>query len=101
MMYQILTYLHSTHESSSAVQQFKHSSGIMSDYYQGLSQLLLLLGGGGTVKCMMGYETRSFPMVPSQLPSPEELINAETRFMTCQRQFCSSYFALDYYSKCW
>ena len=74
-MYQILTYLHSTYKSSSAVQHFKHSNGIMSDYYPGLSQLLLLLGGG-TVKCLMGYETRSFPMVPSQPPSPQELVNA-------------------------
>ena len=59
VMHQVLTDLHSTHESSSAVQHFKHNNGIMSDYYLGLSRLLLLLGGG-TVKCMMGHETRSF-----------------------------------------
>ena len=82
MVYQILVDLHSTHESSSAVLHFKHSNGIMSDYYPGLSQLLLLLGGG-TVKCMMGYETE-FPLVSSQPPSPQELINAEIYFMIYQ-----------------
>ena len=42
--------IYNTHESSSAVQHFKQSNRIMPDYYPGLSQLLLLLGGG-TVKC--------------------------------------------------
>ena len=90
-MYQILTDLATLH-TSQVLRQYKHSNGIMSDYYiPETVTATVTIGRGNSIKCRMGYETSSF------LWSLLNLYHLKCRnslydWWFANVNFCSSYF---------